>query len=450
MFNKVLIANRGEIALRIIRTCREMGIKTVAVYSQADAQSLHVRFADQAVCIGPAPSAKSYLNPLAILSAAEITGADAIHPGFGFLSENEDFAKLCEQCGMVFIGPKPDSIAKMGDKSMAKKTMVAANMPVIPGSKGEVDDPDVAQKLAAEIGYPVMIKASAGGGGKGMRIAHDEEQLKSSFTMARNEAQAAFGNGAVYLEKYIDSPKHIEIQVLGDGKGHVVHLGDRDCSVQRRHQKLIEEAPGALTTPELREKMGAAAIKACSALNYRGAGTLEFLVDEKNNFYFMEMNTRIQVEHTVTEMVTGLDIVREMIMVSAEGKLGIRQSDVMLRGHSIECRINAEDPDRNFMPTPGMIKTWHPPGGPGVRLDSHCYEEYVVPPNYDSMLAKLIVWAPNRTLAIARMLRALDEFQVEGVKTTIPFHRKVMQNGTFHKGTFGTNFIAKYMAPPEK
>ena len=444
-FKKVLIANRGEVALRIIRACRELGISTVAVFSEADRDSLHVRFADHAVCIGPAPSSKSYLNQPAIVSVAEITGADAIHPGYGFLAENADFAQICKDCGLTFIGPTPEVINKMGNKSAAKATMKAAGVPVIPGSDGPVDNETDALRVAHDIGYPVMIKASAGGGGRGMRIAYDDEQLKTRMQQARNEAENAFGNGEIYIEKYIDSPKHIEIQVLGDTRGNHIHLGERDCSVQRRHQKLIEEAPGALMTPELRDKMGDASVAACSAIGYTGAGTIEYLVEPSGNFYFMEMNTRIQVEHTITEEVTGIDIVKEQILVAMGKKLSVTQKQVQFDGHAIQLRINAEDPEKNFMPCPGKITAYNVPGGPGIRIDTHAFTEYVIPRYYDSMVAKLIVTAPTRKEAIVRALRALDEFIIEGVKTTIPFHREVLKNGTFRKGTHSINFVEQHI-----
>jgi len=445
MFKKVLIANRGEVALRVIRACREMGLATVAVYSEADRDSLHVRFADQAVCIGPAPSRQSYLNQPAIMSAAEITGADAIHPGYGFLSENADFAQICIECGLTFIGPTPDVIAKMGNKSVAKDTARAAGVPVIPGSSGSVGSESDAMRVAKEIGYPVMIKAAAGGGGRGMRVAHDEEQLKTRLAAAQAEAMGAFGSDEVYIEKFIDSPKHIEIQVLGDSKGNAIHLGERDCSVQRRHQKLVEECPGPTITPELRERMGEASVAACKAIGYQSAGTIEYLLDGQGNFYFMEMNTRVQVEHTITEQVTGVDIVKEQILIAMGKKLSLTQKQVTWNGVAIQLRINAEDSERNFMPCPGKITSFNVPGGPGIRIDTHAFTEYVIPKYYDSMIAKLIVHAPTRKEAIARALRALDEFIVEGVKTTIPFHKKVLQNGTFRKGTHGINFVEQHL-----
>ncbi len=444
MFEKVLIANRGEIALRIIRACREMGIPTVAVYSEADADSLHVRFADQEVCIGPPPSSQSYLDPARIISAAEVTDADAIHPGYGFLAENAHFAEVCEQCKIRFIGPSPDTIRLMGDKAQAKRTMLSAGVAVIPGSNGIVSGTDEAIKIARKIKYPVMIKAAAGGGGRGMRLAYSDSDLSKNFAMAQGEAEKAFGNPTVYIEKFIENPKHVEFQILGDEHGNIIHLGERDCSVQRRHQKLIEETPCAVIEEKLRREMGHTAIKAAKAVGYTGAGTIEFLLDENRHFYFMEMNTRIQVEHPVTEAVTGVDIIREQIRVAAGEELSMKRRDIELRGHAIECRINAEDPERDFLPCPGKIVTYHTPGGPGVRIDSHVYSEYVIPPFYDSMIAKLIVWGATRQQAIARMIRALDEFIIEGVKTTIPFHQEVLRSPEFLDGKFGTDFIKNF------
>lgn len=441
MFKKILIANRGEIALRVIRACRELGIRTVAVYSEADANSLHRRLADEDVCIGPGPSRDSYLNVSRIISAAEITDADAIHPGYGFLAENAEFAELCGKCRIKFIGPSPEVIAKMGDKSEAKKAMRKANVPVTPGSQGLVSDLDEATKLANEIGYPVIVKAVAGGGGRGMRVAHTQIALSTALATAQAEAEKAFGNAGVYIEKYIENPKHVEVQILADEHGNVIHLGERDCSVQRRHQKLIEESPCPIMDEKTRKRIGEAAVKAAKAVGYANAGTIEFLMDKDKNFYFMEMNTRIQVEHPVTEQVTSIDLVKEQIRVAAGEKLSIRQDDVRLTGHSIECRINAEDPSRNFMPSPGQVNTYHVPGGPGVRIDSHVYEEYVIPPFYDSMIAKLIVTAANREEAIRRMDRALAEFIIEGVATTIPFHQKVIRSEEFRRGDFGTGFV---------
>lgn len=437
---KILIANRGEIALRIIRTCREMGLRTVAVYSEADRDSLHVRWADEDICIGPARSGRSYLNIAQILSAAEITDADAIHPGYGFLAENADFADLCEQCKIVFIGPSGKVIRTMGNKAEARKTMKRAGIPIVPGSEGIVESLEAARDVAHKIGFPVIIKASAGGGGRGMRIAHTEVSLNSSFASAQAEAEAAFGDGSVYVEKYIMNPKHVEVQILGDKKGGVIHLGERDCSTQRRHQKLIEESPCVVIDDKLRRELGDTAVKAAKSVGYVGAGTVEFLLDGRK-FYFMEMNTRIQVEHPVTEEVTGLDLIREQIRLADGKKVPFAQKHLKLRGHAIEFRINAEDPDRDFQPSPGKITAFHVPGGPGIRIDSHIYAEYVVPPDYDSMLAKLIVHAPDRDKAIARARRALDEFVIEGVKTTIPFHRMILTNERFLSGHFTTNLI---------
>jgi len=442
VFEKILIANRGEIALRIIRTCRDMGIKTVAVYSEADKDSLHVRFADEAVCIGPPPSRESYLSIPRIISAAEITNADAIHPGYGFLAENAEFSEICAESDIKFIGPSPDMIKAMGDKAFAKDTMKKANVPVVPGSDGVVTNIEDAKRIAGEFDYPVLIKASAGGGGKGMRIVRSEDEIENSFTMATNEALNAFGNGDVYIEKFVEEPRHIEIQILGDQFGNVVHLGERDCTVQRRHQKLIEETPSPFITDEIREAMGQAAVKGAKSVNYEGAGTIEFIVDKNKNFYFMEMNTRIQVEHPVTEQVTGVDLIREQIAVASGQKLKVRK--VKREGHSIECRINAENPEKNFAPSPGRITTFHIPGGLGVRVDTHAYANYVIPPYYDSMIAKLIVTADDREEAIKRMYRALDEFIVEGIYTTISFHKKVMRHEKFIEGNFDTGFIEKY------
>jgi len=442
LLKKILIANRGEIALRIIRTCKELGIKTVAVYSEADKYSLHVRFADEAVCIGPGPSKDSYLNIPRIIAAAEITNAEAIHPGYGFLAENAMFAEICESSGIKFIGPTPDAIEAMGDKALAKETMKKAGVPVIPGSDGIVETFEQAREIANEIGYPVMLKAAAGGGGKGMRLVRNDDELENAWQTARAEAEAAFGNPAVYVEKFIERPRHIEIQILADEYGNVIHLGERDCSIQRRHQKLIEESPSPIVTPELREAMGQAAVKGAKSVKYRNAGTIEFLVDKDGNFYFMEMNTRIQVEHPVTEMVYGIDIVREQIRIASGEKLGIKQKQIKPNGHAIECRINAEDPFNGFRPSPGKITALHFPGGYGVRVDSHIYQEYVVPPYYDSMIAKLIVHARNRDEAIARMLRALDEFIIEGVHTTIPFHIKILNSPQFRSGVdYDTKYI---------
>ncbi len=444
MFQKILIANRGEIALRIIRTCREMGIATVAVYSSADRDSLHVRFADQEVCIGPPPSQQSYLNMAQILSAAEITDSEAIHPGYGFLAENADFAQLCSQCKITFIGPKADSIRKMGDKAMARKTMMDVKVPVLPGSDGVLKTADEARVVANKIGYPIIIKAAAGGGGRGMRVAHTDVALPTAFQAAQTEAEAAFGNGDVYIEKYLMNPRHVEFQILGDAKGNIVHLGERDCSTQRRHQKLIEESPSPAVDEKLRRTIGDAAIKAAKAVGYIGAGTVEFLVDGRD-YYFMEMNTRIQVEHPVTEEVMGMDLIQEQIRIAAGERLTISQKHVNLRGHAMEFRINAEDPDRNFAPCPGKITAYHVPGGRGVRVDSHVYDEYVIPPYYDSMIAKLIISAPSREEVLRRAERALDEFVIEGIKTTLPFHRAMLRNEKFLSGNFTTNSLAEMM-----
>ena len=442
MFKKILIANRGEIALRIIRTCKEMGIKTVAVYSTADKESLHVRFADEAVCIGPPPSKESYLDISRIMAAVEITNADAIHPGYGFLSENEKFAETCLQNGVKFIGPTPDHIRKMGDKITAKETMKQSGVPVIPGSDGLLLDIDDAKNIAITTGYPVILKATAGGGGKGMRIVWDESELQKAWESAKMEAQASFGNDGMYLEKYIEEPRHIEIQVAGDQYGTACHLSERDCSIQRRHQKLVEESPSPFMTNELREKMGKVAVKACNTINYEGVGTIEFLVDKYRNFYFMEMNTRIQVEHTVTEEVINYDLIKEQIKIAAG--IPISGKNYIPKLHAIECRINAEDPFQNFRPSPGKITNLHTPGGHGVRVDSHIYSGYVIPPNYDSMVAKLITVAQNRQEAIDKMHRALSEYVIEGVKTTIPFHIKLMENEQFRKGNFTTKFMEDF------
>ncbi|GAB6173883.1 acetyl-CoA carboxylase biotin carboxylase subunit [Paradesulfitobacterium aromaticivorans] len=443
MFRKILIANRGEIALRIIRACRELEIETVAVFSETDRDALHVREADQAVCIGPAHSVRSYLNIPNIISAAELTGVDAIHPGYGFLAENARFAEICESCGITFIGPAATAIEIMGDKAKARKTMIEAGVPVVPGSKELITDVETAAKIAADIGYPVMIKASAGGGGKGMRIAQNSKELGKAIQAAQAEAQAAFGNSEIYLEKYVEEPRHIEFQILADKHGHVIHLGERDCSLQRRNQKLLEEAPSSALTPELRAQMGEAAIKAAQAANYYSAGTVEFLLDRHGKFYFIEMNTRIQVEHPVTELVTGLDLVKEQIRIAADEPLNLNQEDVQIRGWAIECRINAENPDKNFIPMPGTVEIYHPPGGPGVRVDSAVYQGYTITPYYDSMIGKVITWGADREEAIQRMKRALQEFVVEGVPTTIPFHLKVLDNAFFRRGEVYTNFIQR-------
>ncbi|MDA0363626.1 MAG: acetyl-CoA carboxylase biotin carboxylase subunit [Bacteroidetes bacterium] len=439
---KILIANRGEIAMRIIRTCREMGIKTVAVYSEADRESLHVRFADEAVCIGPAPSKDSYLNIPAIISAAEITNADGIHPGFGFLSENAKFSRICAEHGIKFIGATPDQINKMGDKATAKETMKAAGVPCVPGSDGLLEDLAHAKKTAKEIGYPVMMKATAGGGGKGMRAIWKEDELEKAWESARQEAAAAFGNDGMYMEKLIEEPRHIEIQVIGDQSGKACHLSERDCSVQRRHQKLTEETPSPFMTPELRKAMGEAAIKAAEYIAYEGAGTVEFLVDKHRNFYFMEMNTRIQVEHPITEEVTDYDLIREQIKIATGTLISGRNHEP--KQHAIECRINAEDPYANFRPSPGKITAFHAPGGHGVRIDTHVYAGYTIPSNYDSMIAKLIVTGRNRQQAIERMKRALDEFIIEGIKTTIPFHRQLMDHPDYVAGNYTTKFMEDF------
>jgi acetyl-CoA carboxylase biotin carboxylase subunit len=440
---KILIANRGEIANRIIWTCKEMDIKTVAVHSEADREALHVRFADEAVCIGGNLSVDSYLNIPSIISAAEITNADAIHPGYGFLAESATFATICGDCNIKFIGPSPDVIAMMGDKVEARRTMTAASVPILPGSPDPIDSADDAKKLALEIGFPLIIKAAAGGGGRGMRIVREESELASSLELAQSEALNAFKNGAVYIERYIERPRHIEIQVLADEHGNVIHLGERECTIQRRHQKLLEEAPSPAISKELRERMGAVAVKACQEIGYSSAGTFEFLLDEDGSFYFMEMNTRIQVEHPVTEMVTLADIVRNQIRIATGEKIGYSQDEVQIVGHSIECRINAEDPVK-FTPSPGRITAFNIPGGPGVRVDTAAYPGYMVPPYYDSMIAKLIVHARTRELAIARMQRALEMMVVEGIKTTIPLHQKIMADENFQKGNFSTKFMEEF------
>lgn len=442
MFKKILIANRGEIALRIIRTCKEMGIKTVAVYSTADKDSLPVRFADEAVCIGPAVSSKSYLSIPNIIAAAEITNADAIHPGYGFLSENEKFSEICQKHGIKFIGALPEQIRDMGDKATAKATMIAAGVPCIPGSVGLIKDLDDAKEQAKKIVYPVIIKATAGGGGKGMRIVWKEEDMEALWNSAKQEAAAAFGNDGIYMEKYIEEPRHIEIQIAGDQYGNACHMSERDCSIQRRHQKLVEETPSPFMTDELREKMGQAAIKATKAVNYEGVGTVEFLVDKNRDFYFMEMNTRIQVEHTITEEVINFDLIKEQIKIAAGEKISGRNYYPQM--HAIQCRINAEDPNNDFRPSPGTITTYHCPGGHGVRIDTHAYSGYTIPPNYDSMISKLIVVAQTRDEAILKMKRALDEYIIEGIKTTIPFHQKLMENEDFCKGNFTTKFMETF------
>jgi len=443
VFKKILIANRGEIALRVIRTCREMNIQTVAVYSTADKDSLHVKFADEAVCIGPPPSRESYLNIPSIIAAAEITNADAIHPGYGFLSENANFSRICKEHGIKFIGASPEMIDAMGDKSSAKTTMIKAGVPCIPGSEGLLEDLAQAKKIAKKIKYPVMMKATAGGGGKGMRVIWNEEQLDDAWDSARQEARAAFGNDGMYMEKFVEDPRHIEIQIVGDQFGNFCHLSERDCSIQRRHQKLMEETPSPFMTDDLRDRMGEAAIKAAAAVNYEGVGTVEFLVDKNRDFYFMEMNTRIQVEHPITEEVINYDLIREQIKVAAG--IPISGKNYFPEMHAIECRINAEDPYAGFRPSPGRIENLHTPGGHGVRVDSHIYAGYSIPPNYDSMVGKLITVAQTREEAIAKMRRALDEYVIEGVKTTIPFHRKLMDDPEFIKGNYTTKFMESFV-----
>ena len=447
MFKKILVANRGEIALRVIRACKELGIATVAVYTEADQDSLHVRYADESVCIGKGPSKTSYLHIPSILSAAEITDAEAIHPGYGFLSENAHFAEVCRDCKIAFIGPSPETIRLMGDKIQAKHTAKSAGVPLVPGSDGPVKDEKEALEIANNAGYPVIIKASAGGGGRGMRIAHTAASLSNAYNTASQEALAAFGNGEVYLEKYVEEPRHVEIQILADSHGNVIHLGERDCSVQRRHQKLVEESPSPVLTPEIREAMGTAAIACAKACNYVNAGTVEFIFDKHNKFYFMEMNTRIQVEHPVTEGVTGVDLIKEQIRIAYGEPIlaAYLKQPLQLRGHCIEVRINAENPDKDFMPSPGRITVYHAPGGPGVRVDSHAYQEYVIPQHYDSMIGKLIVHAPTRPEAIERMRRALEEYVIEGVYTTIPFLRKVMAHPKFQSGHITTAFVEQMM-----
>jgi acetyl-CoA carboxylase, biotin carboxylase subunit len=445
MFRKVLVANRGEIALRVIRACREMGIRTVAVYSEADRESLHVRFADEDVCIGPPAARDSYLNIPRLIAAAEVTGADAIHPGYGFLAENAEFAEICERSDIVFIGPSAEQIRLMGDKAMARKTMQGVGVPTVPGSPGAIEDTDSALEIARGIGFPVLIKAAAGGGGKGMRVAQDADVFPVMLQMAQNEARSAFGDASVYIEKYLARPRHIEIQIMGDRHGNVVHLGERECSLQRRHQKLIEEAPSVALTPELRERMGEAATRGANAIGYYSAGTVEFLLDEDGSFYFMEMNTRIQVEHPVTELVTGVDLVKEQIRVAAGERLSL-SAPPELRGHCIECRINAEDPRRNFAPSPGQITIFHPPGGPGVRVDTHVYAGYRVPPNYDSLIGKLIVYGNTRDEAIVRMRIALESFIIEGVHTTIPFLLELLHDPAVVRGELDTKLVERRMA----
>ena len=449
-FSKILIANRGEIALRILRTCEEMGIATVAVHSTIDCHALHVQLADEAVCIGEPPSGKSYLNIPNIIAAALTRNATAIHPGYGFLAENAKFAEICADHQIAFIGPSPAAMRAMGDKSTAKETMRGVGVPIVPGSDGLLTDEKEAMAIANEIGYPVMIKATAGGGGRGMRLVREESDFLKLFQAAQGEAEAAFGNPGVYLEKFIERPRHIEFQILADSYGNVIHLGERDCSIQRRHQKLLEEAPSPVLTAELRDKMGTAAVMAAKSINYVGAGTVEFLLDQFGNFYFMEMNTRIQVEHPVTEMITGLDLIAEQIRIAQGEKLGLAQQDVILRGHAIECRINAEDPDHNFRPSPGRISGYLPPGGTGVRMDSHVYTDYEIPAYYDSLIGKLIVWAPDRAGAINRMKRALRECAITGLPTTIAFHQKILENPAFLKGEVYTNFVEQMMQNEKK
>lgn len=450
MFKKILIANRGEIVLRIIRACRELNIPTVAVYSTADSLSLHVKFADEAICIGPAESSKSYLNIPAIMSAAEITAADAIHPGYGFLAENAEFSSICRDHKVTFIGPPPETINSMGDKANAKHTMKSVNVPVIPGSEGILISHTQAMALAKEIGYPVILKATAGGGGKGMRRANDQDELINGYNMAQQEAMSAFKNGDLYLEKYLVKPRHIEVQILADSHGNTVALGERECSIQRRHQKLIEESPSSAVNEELRQKLYAAAIAGAKAVNYLGAGTIEFLLDTKGDFYFMEMNTRIQVEHPVTEMVVGVDLIKEQIRCHRGEKIPEWMGNMKLRGHSIECRVNAENPDKNFMPSPGVITSFHMPGGKGVRVDTHAYAGYSIPPNYDSMIAKIIVRSPNRAEAIQRMKGALDECIIEGIHTSIPFQKQILNDPKFQSGDIHTGFLETFEYKPGK
>jgi len=446
LFRRVLIANRGEIAQRIIRACRELGIETVAIYSEADADSLHLRQADETICIGPAPGAKSYLNIPAIISAAEIADVEAIVPGYGFLAENAHFAEVCRSCNIQFVGPEPEAIRSLGDKANAKEMALKAGVPVVPGSEGAIADEEEALRIAREIGYPVLIKASAGGGGRGMRAASNDPSLVNAFHAARSEAEAAFKNSAVYIEKLIENPRHVEIQILGDRFGNLVALGERDCSVQRRHQKLIEESPSPSLAPETRKAMMKAAIDLARSAGYHNAGTVEFLLDKKGSFYFIEVNTRIQVEHTVTELVTGLDLIQEQLLVAGGERLRFRQEDVRFQGHAIQCRINAEDPDKDFQPSPGKIELFVPPGGPGVRVDSHCFSGYSIPPNYDSMIAKLLTHRADRRAAIATMLRALDEFVIQGPKTVIPLHRKVLTHSDFRAGEHDTGFVERYFS----
>ena len=445
MIQKVLIANRGEIALRIVRACRELGIKSLAVYSEADVESLHVQLADEAICIGPAPSSQSYLKADRIISAAEIADVDAIHPGYGFLSENADFAEQCESCNINFIGPSSKAIRMMGDKATARETVRKSGVPITPGSDGPIDSESEALKVAKKIGYPVIIKAVAGGGGRGMRIAHNDVTFAREFNQARNEAEKVFGNSSVYIEKYLQNPRHIEFQVLADKHGKTLHLGERDCSVQRRNQKLVEEAPSPFLTPDLRKRMGRAATRAATAANYVNAGTIEFLVDKDGNFYFMEMNTRIQVEHPVTEEVTGIDLIKQQLLVASGEKLAFDQRQITFNKHAIECRINAEDPARNFAPSPGVIDLYYSPGGHGVRVDSHAYAGYRIPSHYDSMISKLITFGANRDIAIDRMYRALSEYLIRGIHTTIPFSKAIMSDPVFRQGLATTGYIEEFM-----
>ncbi|PSL50972.1 biotin carboxylase /acetyl-CoA carboxylase carboxyltransferase subunit alpha [Salsuginibacillus halophilus] len=444
MFSKVLIANRGEIAVRVIRACRELGIGTVAVYSEADHEALHVLMADEAYCVGPHIATDSYLNKTNIIAAATKTGVDAIHPGYGFLSENAEFAEICADHDITFIGPSAEAIQQMGAKAAARDTMEAAGVPIVPGTDGLIEDEAEAVKTAADIGYPVIVKATAGGGGKGMRIAYDEQELKRAISMAQQEAASAFGDAGVYMEKFVEEPRHVEIQIMADAHGQAIHFGERDCSIQRRHQKLVEEAPSPALDPDVREAMGTAAVNAAKAVNYCGAGTVEFLLDKHKNFYFMEMNTRIQVEHPVTEEVTGIDLIKEQIRAAAGEKLSVTQDEIEISGWSIECRVNAEKPEKNFMPSPGKIEMYLPPGGMGVRVDSACYTGYTITPHYDSMVAKLIVRGKTREEAIDRMKRALGEFVIDGVDTTIPFHLKLLEHEQFVSGDFNTKFLEKY------
>jgi acetyl-CoA carboxylase biotin carboxylase subunit len=445
MFKKILIANRGEIALRVIRACKELDIGTVAVYSEADRDSLHVRFADEEVCIGPARAAESYLAPKRIIAACEVTGADAVHPGYGFLAENADFSEMCAASNLHFIGPTPEAIRAMGDKALAKKMMQRAGVPVVPGSDGVIDSFDDARAVAADVGYPLIVKASAGGGGRGMRMVKVPAELEGAFTTASAEAQAAFGNGEVYIERFMLRPRHVEIQLLADNYGQIVHFGERDCTLQRRHQKLLEESPSPVMTPALRARMGDAAVLGAQHVGYRGAGTVEFLLDDRHEFYFMEMNTRIQVEHPVSEEQADVDLIKEQIRVAAGEPLGYTQEDITWSGHTIECRVNAEDPERDFRPAPGTITSFHIPGGHGVRVDTHAYAGYVIPPHYDSMIAKLIVRGRSREEAIRKMRRALDEFIIEGIPTTIPFHRRVLDDADFVSGQFDTGFVERFL-----